>query len=404
VVQDSTQVFRYLCTFLTASMRVVAMLSSAVAVVAYTCPGSPAFLHASSKQTTRVDVSCDAWLGELRARVDGQPSAWHDPHNNGVYSITGSGDAQVSLERVTGNKKYTDKIIFTYADATTGSGCIIEGCSESQVTSVFDSSGNFCNLRMLTCGSSDGCVSVGTDYQSTLTDDQQSRGASSAMSDCLVDAESMQSTAELSQPVPTNLSSSAGETNVVQVAQSIPSLSTFVSLLQSAQLDGTLNGRPHSWDTGIVYSVFAPTNEGFDKLPAGTIDALLLPENHDKLRDVLLYHVSGAQIALWDGSLVYGSCTRESGDYTYEEYALKGGALNICCINGKGKQCRGDKSCFCDMNDVQVSGYQCLHGCSPESENLMNVKEHKGSDNAQLYIIDGVLLPPGFEIALATII
>ena len=166
-------------------MRVVAMLTSSVAVAAYNCPGSPAFLHASSKQTTEVSVSCDAWLGELRARVDGQPSAWHDPHNNGVYTITGSGDAQVSLERVTGNKKYTDKIIFSYE--ASGSGCVVSGCSESQVFSVLDSSANFCNLRMLTCGTSDGCVPVGTDYTSKVTDDQQSAGSAKEMTDCLVD-------------------------------------------------------------------------------------------------------------------------------------------------------------------------------------------------------------------------
>jgi len=40
------------------------------------------------------------------------------------------------LQRVTGDKKYTDKINFAFADA--GSGCSISGCSESQVTSIAD--------------------------------------------------------------------------------------------------------------------------------------------------------------------------------------------------------------------------------------------------------------------------
>merc|ERR1712151_1449048 len=90
---------------------------------------------------------------------------------------------QLALDRLTGDKRYTDKMIFTFADA--GSGCTIKGCSESQVTSVLDFSGNFCNLRMLTCGSADGCVPAKTDYTTTMTENKQSTGSKNNMADCL---------------------------------------------------------------------------------------------------------------------------------------------------------------------------------------------------------------------------
>jgi len=41
------------------------------------------------------------------------------------------------------------------------------------------------------------------------------------------------------------------------------------------------------------FTVFAPTNAAFDKLPAGTVDGLLKPEKKDALTDILQYHVSG---------------------------------------------------------------------------------------------------------------
>merc|ERR1712216_792389 len=79
---------------------------------------------------------------------------WVDPHNKGTYTITSSSATSVSLERVTGNKKYTDKMILTLT--ASGSGCDMDACSESQVTSVLDFSTNYCNLHDLFCSDS-GC-------------------------------------------------------------------------------------------------------------------------------------------------------------------------------------------------------------------------------------------------------
>lgn len=60
--------------------------------------------------------------------------------------------------------------------------------------------------------------------------------------------------------------------------------STLVAAIKAADLTGTLSG------TG-PYTVFAPTNDAFAKLPAGTVDNLLKPENKAKLASILNYHV-----------------------------------------------------------------------------------------------------------------
>ena len=59
---------------------------------------------------------------------------------------------------------------------------------------------------------------------------------------------------------------------------------TLVAAVKAAGLVDTLKG------TG-PFTVFAPTNEAFDKLPAGTVETLVKPENKDKLKGILTYHV-----------------------------------------------------------------------------------------------------------------
>ena len=66
-------------------------------------------------------------------------------------------------QRVTGDKKYTDKFDFSFSPQVGGVGCVLSACSESQVTSVLDYSTNFCNLHALYCSSADGCPTAGTD-------------------------------------------------------------------------------------------------------------------------------------------------------------------------------------------------------------------------------------------------
>jgi uncharacterized surface protein with fasciclin (FAS1) repeats len=72
--------------------------------------------------------------------------------------------------------------------------------------------------------------------------------------------------------------------DVVKVAISSKDHTTLVAAVKAAELVDVLsNAGP--------FTVFAPTNAAFDKLPAGTVDDLLKPENKAKLQDILQYHV-----------------------------------------------------------------------------------------------------------------
>jgi uncharacterized surface protein with fasciclin (FAS1) repeats len=69
--------------------------------------------------------------------------------------------------------------------------------------------------------------------------------------------------------------------------------STLTKALKAAELDLTLGGRDE-------FTVFAPTDEAFGKLPQGTLTKLLLPENKEKLRMLLLYHVVAGKVMAAD--------------------------------------------------------------------------------------------------------
>lgn len=73
--------------------------------------------------------------------------------------------------------------------------------------------------------------------------------------------------------------------DIVKVAIGSADHTTLVTALQAAGLvDALANAGP--------FTVFAPTNAAFDKLPAGTVDDLLKPQNADRLKNVLQYHVT----------------------------------------------------------------------------------------------------------------
>ncbi len=81
------------------------------------------------------------------------------------------------------------------------------------------------------------------------------------------------------------VSDDVSQRNVVQVAVGSKDHSTLVKAVQEANLvDALSNAGP--------FTVFAPVNAAFDKLPAGTLDDLLKPANRAKLADILEYHVS----------------------------------------------------------------------------------------------------------------
>ena len=76
---------------------------------------------------------------------------------------------------------------------------------------------------------------------------------------------------------------------IVDVAVEAGSFNTLVAAVTAADLAETLSGEG-------PFTVFAPTDEAFAALPAGLVDALLLPENKDALVAVLTYHVLGAEV------------------------------------------------------------------------------------------------------------
>jgi len=75
--------------------------------------------------------------------------------------------------------------------------------------------------------------------------------------------------------------------DIVKVAVSSPAHTTLVAAVQAAGLVDVLA------NTG-PFTVFAPTNAAFDKLPTGTVANLVKPENKETLRDILQYHVAVA--------------------------------------------------------------------------------------------------------------
>ena len=77
--------------------------------------------------------------------------------------------------------------------------------------------------------------------------------------------------------------------DIVDTAASAGQFETLVIALKSAGLVGTLKGDG-------PYTVFAPTDEAFAKLPAGTVENLLKPENKEQLVAVLTYHVVPGKI------------------------------------------------------------------------------------------------------------
>ena len=77
--------------------------------------------------------------------------------------------------------------------------------------------------------------------------------------------------------------------NIVAAASSSPDFKTLVTAVKAAKLTDTLAGKG-------PFTVFAPTNDAFAKLPAGTVETLLKPENRDQLAKVLTYHVVAGEL------------------------------------------------------------------------------------------------------------
>ncbi len=77
--------------------------------------------------------------------------------------------------------------------------------------------------------------------------------------------------------------------SIVQIAESAGSFKTLLAAVRAAGLAGTLSGKG-------PFTVFAPTDAAFEKLPQGTLQSLLKPENKDRLKAILTYHVVSGRV------------------------------------------------------------------------------------------------------------
>lgn len=134
--------------------------------------------------------------------------------------------------------------------------------------------------------------------------------------------------------------------NVVQIAVGSKDHTTLVAAVKAAELvDALSNAGP--------FTVFAPVNAAFDKLPAGTVEGLLIPDKKDALTDILQYHV------------YVGSLSAESLQDGQSLGMVSGGNVIVSKKDGK----------------IMLNGTATIVASIPAS-------------NGIIHVIDGVLLPP----------
>lgn len=136
----------------------------------------------------------------------------------------------------------------------------------------------------------------------------------------------------------------AKSNTIVDVASSDPNFSTLVTAVKAAGLADTLSGQG-------PYTVFAPTNEAFNNLPAGTLDNLLA--NPEQLKNILTYHVVAGNVMAAD--------------------VVKLNSANT--VNGKPVTITAEGQTV-KINDAVVT------------------KTDIKTDNGVIHVIDKVLLPP----------
>jgi uncharacterized surface protein with fasciclin (FAS1) repeats len=90
---------------------------------------------------------------------------------------------------------------------------------------------------------------------------------------------------------------------VVEIAAGNKDFSTLVAAVQAAGLVETLSGKG-------PFTVFAPTNDAFAKLPKGTVEELLKPENKEKLTAILTYHVLAGKVMAADAIAADGKMVK----------------------------------------------------------------------------------------------
>ena len=134
--------------------------------------------------------------------------------------------------------------------------------------------------------------------------------------------------------------------NIVQNAVNSKDHTTLVAAVKAAGLVDTLSG------TG-PFTVFAPTNAAFAKLPAGTVDTLLKPENKGQLTSVLTYHVVPGRIT---AAMIAAKAKKNGGTASYT--TVQGGMLKFKKM-GAGwavMDDKGDTGMITTANVMQSNG------------------------------------------------
>lgn len=111
--------------------------------------------------------------------------------------------------------------------------------------------------------------------------------------------------------------------NIVEVAAGNDNFTTLVAAVKAADLAGTLSGDG-------PFTVFAPTNDAFDKLPEGTVDTLLKPENKSTLSGILTYHVVSGK---YEAAAVIDAINKNNGKFTVT--TVNGGSIDLSLKDGK---------------------------------------------------------------------
>ena len=145
--------------------------------------------------------------------------------------------------------------------------------------------------------------------------------------------------------------------NIIQNAVNSDDHTTLVAAVKAAGLVETLQGAG-------PFTVFAPTNEAFAKLPAGTVDTLLKPENKEMLTKILTYHVVAGRLSASDLRKEIKAGNGEASLKT-----VSGGTL-IATLQGNNIVLKDEKG---DMSTVTIS----------------NVNQ----SNGVIHVVDTVLLP-----------
>ena len=149
--------------------------------------------------------------------------------------------------------------------------------------------------------------------------------------------------AKAEHPATVNLSNQAGD--LLAAAAGAGNFKTFITAVKAAGLEEQLQGKG-------PFTIFAPTDEAFAKLPDGTVETLLMPENKDQLVAILTYHV------------VPGTVTAEQVVTMTEAKTVNGAMVEIAVVDGTVK-----------IDDAQVTQADIM------------------TSNGVIHVIDTVLIP-----------